>query len=1088
VLQEGWMDLGTLYRDIVETSLDGIWVIDAEGRTLYANQRIAELLGRSPAELAGLTVFDALDEDGRRQFADHLRDLARGQVHPHEVECLWVRKSGEQMWVLVRESTLYDADGNVSGFLHRVTDYSERRRLFDELSHSRQMLAEAQRIAKIGSYEWDIVSDVITVSDGLQALHDLPEEDLGHTYPAFLATVHPDDRHVVDEAVMAALEGADEFDFTVRVTRNGEPTWMRGRGEVFRDADGVPVQARGTHQDVTDAKESELVLQDLVAQNTLMQVMATAANESETLIDLLAVAQPLLLHHDDWVRGRGFLPSSGHPAGLTQLHLNREERDADAHQPELVDFERGLAARALHERAQVWDEQTHPGRPSIAFPVMLGAEVTAVIVITSSTPFVRHVMIRAMIDQVAVQIGRVAERERAAKELAAARDAAMEASRQKSEFLATMSHEIRTPLNGVIGLNDLLLRTELDPHQQRLAAGAQIASRALLGVINDILDFSKIEAGKLELENVDFEVRPVFDQVASVLAESARSKGLELIVSCHPDVPELLNGDPTRLAQVLTNLGSNAVKFTEVGEVFIRATTEPGPSGATVLRVEVADTGVGVDPEKSEQIFDPFSQADASTTRQYGGTGLGLAISSEIVAALDGEIGVESTLGEGARFWFTARFGPVGSRPADSDEVRRRDVLAGRRVLVVDDNANNRLILSEHLSRWDVRPTTAPGALRALESMRRAAGAGERFDAVLLDMAMPVHDGMHLAAMVQADEGLAGTPLIMLTSSAEPGEAELLEAGIVECLTKPVLAGDVVESLLRAFDGGEDARRRTCSDLPVEDDPATGPDRPRLLVVEDNPVNQLVALGILETLGYAADTADDGVEAVEAWERGGYAGVLMDVQMPRMDGYAATRAIRDLEPEGERIPVLAMTAAAVEGEREKCLAAGMDDFLTKPVNPDTLATMLRRWLGGDVAERPVVRPEPGRREGILDLDRLDMLRDLDPGSAGYLDKAIGNFVARVPESVHAIRSATAARDPEALTAAAHRLKGSALNLGLPVVGHLAHELEMLGDSGGTAGAPALLEDLEEALSRAVVEVLGYRTAYQRPVGDDVHAH
>ncbi|HSJ19451.1 MAG TPA: response regulator [Nocardioidaceae bacterium] len=1082
------MDLGTLYRDIVETSLDGIWVIDAEGCTLYANRRIAELLGRAPAELADLTVFDALDEDGRRQFTDHLRDLARGQVHPHEVECLWVRKSGEQLWVLVRESTLYDADGNVSGFLHRVTDYSERRRLFDELSHSRLMLAEAQRIANIGSYEWDIVDDVITVSDGLHALHDLPQEELGHTYPAFLATVHPDDRHIVDEAVAAALEGADEFDFVVRVTRNGEPTWMRGRGEVFRDDEGVPVRARGTHQDVTDAKESELVLRDLVAQNTLMQVMATAANESETLIDLLAVAQPLLLHHDDWVRGRGFLPSSEHPDGLVQLHLDREERDLDAQQPELVAFESALAARALRERTQVWDEETHPGRPSIAFPVMLGDEVTVVIVITSSAPFERHTMIRAMIDQVAVQIGRVAERERAAKELAAARDAAMEASRQKSDFLATMSHEIRTPLNGVIGLNDLLLRTDLDPHQQRLAAGAQIASRSLLGVINDILDFSKIEAGKLELENVDFEVRAVFDQVASVLAESARSKGLELLVSCHPDVPELLNGDPTRLAQVMTNLGSNAVKFTEEGEVFVRATAEPGPSGTTVLRVEVVDTGVGVDPDKADHIFEPFSQADASTTRQYGGTGLGLAISSEIVAALDGEIGVESTLGQGAAFWFTACFRSAGTRPTGSDEIRQRDVLAGRRVLVVDDNANNRLILSEHLSRWDVRSATAPGALRALETMRKAACSGERFDAVLLDMAMPEYDGMQLAAMVRADQDLARTPLIMLTSSAEPGGEELLAAGIVECLTKPVLAGDVVDALLRAFDGEEHVRRRTPSDAAARGESTGGSDRPRLLVVEDNPVNQLVALGILETLGYAADTADDGVEAVEAWKRGGYAGVLMDVQMPRMDGYAAARAIRDLEPEGQRIPILAMTAAAVEGEREKCLAAGMDDFLTKPVNPEALGAMLRRRLGGGSGDRPGVLPESGVRDGVLDLDRLDMLRDLDPGGTGYLDKAIANFVARATESAHAIGSATAARDPAALTAAAHRLKGSALNLGLPVVGHLAHELEMLGDAGSTVGAQALLEDLESALSRAVTGVLDYQNAYQRPVGSDAHAH
>ncbi|HSE08085.1 MAG TPA: response regulator [Nocardioidaceae bacterium] len=1076
------MNLGTLYRDIVEESPDGIWVIDAQGRTLYANPRVAELLGRSPEELEDLTVFDALDVHGRAQFAEHLRDLARGQVHAQDVECLWIRKDGGQLWVLVRESALYDDQGNVQGYLHRVTDYTERRRLFDELSRSGELLAEAQRIAKMGSYEWDIVNDVITASDELRTLDEVPLETYDGTYPTFLSTVHPDDRHIVDEAVAAALNGADEFDFTVRVVREGGViTWMRGRGEIVRDATGSPVRARGTHQDITDAKESELVLQDLVAQNTLMQVMASAANESETMIDLLGVAQPLLLHHDDWIRGRGYLPDPNAADGLTQLHLNREERDADALEPDLVAYERGLAVRSFRDRQQVWDEQTRPDRPVIAFPVMLRDEVAAVIVITSGVPHERHAMIRQMIDQVAVQIGRVAEREEAAKELAAARDGAMEASRQKSEFLATMSHEIRTPLNGVIGLNDLLLRTELDAHQQRLASGAQIASRALLGVINDILDFSKIEAGKLELENVEFEVRPVFDQVASVLGESARGKGLELLVSCHPDVPELLKGDPTRLAQVLTNLGSNAVKFTEQGEVFIRATAEKTRDGGTLMRVEVSDTGVGVDPDKREHIFDPFSQADASTTRRYGGTGLGLAISSEIVAALGGEIGLESSPGEGATFWFTARFGSAGSAPTDDALQRPRAALAGRRVLVVDDNAHNRLILSEHLGRWDVRAATAPGAVRALQMMRSAHDAGERFDAVLLDMVMPECDGMQLAAMVHADEHLAGTPLIMLTSSADAAAEELEKAGIRECLTKPVLAGDVLDALLRACDGAPAGRRtpKAATAAPAGRTSMPNSERPRLLVVEDNPVNQLVALGILETLGYAADTADDGLEGVEAWKSGSYAAVLMDVQMPRLDGYAATRTIRDLEPEGERIPVLAMTAAAVEGEREKCLAAGMDDFLSKPVDPEALGAVLRRWLSPDGREPTATVTTRDPHEGVLDHDRLDMLRDLDPGNTSYLDKAIANFVARVPESVHAIRTATAAHDHDGLTQAAHRLKGSALNLGLPTVGHLAHELEMLGDSGSTTGAGDVLADLEAALSRSVAGVLGYQAAYQQ---------
>ena len=1066
------MRLDSLYRDIVETSLDGIWVIDAAGRTLYANRRIADLLGRDRAELDGLTVFDVLDDVGREQFAEHLLDLGRGETTPGEVECRWLRKDGTGVWVLVQESALYDEDGGVTGFLHRVSDYTERRRLFDELRRSQELLAEAQRIAKVGSYEWDLVADVIVASDELHALYGVPRETFGGTFEDFRQLIHADDRHVVDEVLESALAGEDDLDFVVRVPRGTDLLWVRGRGVVTRNEHGRPILVRGTHQDVTDAKESELALEDLVAQNTLMQAMATAANGAESLVDVLQDAQGLLLRHDDWERGRGFVPDDDAPDGLVALHVDRAERDADEERAEVVHRERDLAVRALAGRTQAWDEQTDPDRPAVAFPVTVGQDVAAVIVITAGTPFERQPMIRRMIEQVAVQLGRVAERERAARELAAARDAAMAASRQKSEFLATMSHEIRTPLNGVIGLNDLLLRTDLDAHQQRLATGAQAASRSLLAVINDILDFSKIEAGRLELEQVDFDVRQVFDDVAALLAESARAKGLELIVSCHPEVPERLNGDPTRLAQVLTNLGSNAVKFTDSGEVFVRATcpgSDQGPRGSTasVLRVEVVDTGVGVDPDKQERIFDPFSQADASTTRQYGGTGLGLAIAAEIVAALDGEIGLDSTPGKGATFWFTARFRPARGSRTDALGGPRPDELEGRRVLVVDDNAHNRMILAEHLGRWRAHPTTAPDAARALDELRRATAGGTPFDAVLLDMAMPGCDGIDLARRIRADPDLGGHPLLLLTSSTEPGAEELTAAGIAACLTKPVLAGDLRDVLLRVVTGQEPVRvgsgRAPGAGSSPEVVPVEG--RPRVLVVEDNPVNRLVALGILDTLGYAAETVDDGAEAVERARAGGIDAVLMDLQMPRMDGYAATRAIREAEAPGRRVPILAMTAAAVEGERERCLEAGMDDFLTKPVDPAELGSMLLRWAAAGSAPK------------VLDFDRLTVLRNLDPDSTAYLDRAVSNFVEAAPGSVMTLRQTVRSGDTEGLTAAAHRLKGSALNLGVPEVGRLAQQLEQLGDTGDTAAGDVLVDDLEEALDAALPALLELRARW-----------
>jgi PAS domain S-box-containing protein len=1060
------MELGALYQGIVEASLDGVWVFDGAGRTLYANRAVADLLGVDESELVALTLFDPLDEVGRAQMAAHLEDLAEGRVNESEVECLWHRRDGEQVWVLVRESTLYDEHGTVQGYLHSISDYSDRRRLFEEVQQSRTMLAEAQRIAKVGSWEWDLRRGRISASDELHAIYAIPREDFGGSFDAFMDLVHADDRSTVDAAVQAALEGEDAFEFEARVHRGDASTmWIRGRGEVFRDPHGEPVWARGTHQDISDVKRSALALQDLLAQNTLMQAVATAANEAETLAEVLGVGRSLLIDHDDWVRGVAFVLDPDRPGAVVAL-------DPDV---EPYPRERRIAVEVMRRRGQVWDEETDPQSPAIGFPLVVAGEAVAVLVVTASTPFERHEMIRGMIEHAAVQLGRVAEREKAARELAAARDAAMAASRQKSEFLAAMSHEIRTPLNGVIGLNDLLLRTELDAHQHRLAAGAQVASRALLAVINDILDFSKIEAGKLELESVDFEVRAVFDQVASVLAESARSKGLELLVSCHPDVPDWLNGDPTRLAQVLTNLGSNAVKFTPEGEVSIRAVVHADDDGSVVLRVEVVDDGVGVEPEKLEHIFAPFTQADSSTTRQYGGTGLGLAISSEIVAALGGQIGADSEPGKGSSFWFTARFARARRRATEPAAGPARDALAGRTVLVVDDNANNRLILGEHLGRWQAVATSADSVPVALEHLRAAAEAGRPVDAVLLDLAMPDLDGMDLAALVRADERLAGTPLIMLTSMDGPPDATLRDAGIVECLTKPVLARDVHEALVRALGSLPDEHPRR-QNGPARTGEPSGV-RPRLLVVEDNDINQLVALGILETLGYAADTADDGEQAVGAWRDGSYAAVLMDVQMPRMDGYAATRAIRALEPEGERVPVLAMTAAAVEGEREKCLAAGMDDFLTKPVDPQALGAMLQRWVH-DAEDGRQVPTQVRDGDGVLDLDRLDMLRDLDPTSTAYLDRAIANFVARGPESVGTIRRAVVDGNAEALTQAAHRLKGSALNLGMPAVGHLAYELEMLGDGGGSPVATDLLDSLEEALAQAVGRVREYQRSYQ----------
>lgn len=1002
------MELASLYRDIVEHSPDAIWVCDLDGRTLYANPAMCDLYGATAEEMATVTVFDSLDDVGRAQMAVHLSELVDKGANGEDVDVLFWRRDGTSLWVIISEVELRDESGTVTGFIHRISDYSGRRQALDDLRESREMLAEAHRIARLGSWQWDVVHDEIDASPELCALYGLDPGSFPATYAEFLSIVHPEDRQQVDDAVRPALASPSEFVFVARLradvaAEDEEWVWTRGRGVSTADETGRVVSMAGTHQDVTETKVADLALEDQVRQNALMQAVATAANEARTLSEVLLQARHLVLLHDDWERGRAFVPDES-GTRVVPLFVSTEDAEQDAATPEESAMELALANRAFTEGRSVWSDS----QLTIAFPVSHDEEVVAVLTITSAPPLFRFDMIQAMVDQVAVQLGRVAERERAERVLADARDAAMEASRQKSEFLATMSHEIRTPLNGVIGLNELLLRSELDPDQMRLGSGVQVASRALLAIINDVLDFSKIEAGMLELEHVDFEVREVLDQVASVLDGAARAQGLDLVVTCGPEVPEVVNGDPTRLAQVLTNLGSNAVKFTEAGEVVIRATGHPRPDGGTTLEVTVTDTGVGVRAENVDHLFDPFTQADASTTRRFGGTGLGLAISREIVTALGGEIGLRPNPDGGSVFWFTAQLAPAsGEAPDPADEQGRR-WLSGRRVLVVSDDPSDRLALTDQLARWRVRTAEAADAGSAEHAVSRARGSGTPYEAVVLDLSPSGGDGLDLARSLRADPANAGLELLLLTAAARPSPEELTDAGIATCLAKPVVAAELRTALLDRLAGQTPESLR--------EPPAAADDRVRhVLVVEDNPVNQQVATGLLAANGYESTTADDGSVAVREAATGRFDLILMDVQMPHMDGYAATRAIRAAEREsgaGARVPIVAMTAAAVEGERERCFDAGMDDFLTKPVDPSALATVLARWLGDRAAPTGRTLPPVTGTADVpgpdgLARERLDELRDLDPGNTAYLDRAIGNFVRNTPTTLEEIRRAIA---------------------------------------------------------------------------------
>ncbi len=1045
----------------IATEAAGIasWEFDLEAkRFLLAEPPILTLHG---IEQSGGTVeefFALVHPEDRGVFPHALREALRAERDRFSCRYRVPQADGRIVHIQSHARLVFDQHQRVRRLFGVSWDISEEIAAAQRLQQQAQQLRDAERrlerasLSSLeGHWEADLSRGSIWLSSSYHALLGYQDGELPCNIQGVRESLHPDDVDNSRRIMRAHILGEAPFHFDARLRMKcGAYRWFRQRGTAERDAKGRALSISGSIQDIHEQKLTEDALKR--AQQRLERAInGTQDGLWELEADGTAWCAPRigeLLEYgpDELPCDTNFLRTFLHPddaatvAAATESHFqNAAAYDVEIRLRTKSDGYRWYRARATAERDL-------DGRPL----------------------------------RLSGSLQDVTEARAAREALLDATEAAEAANRAKSEFLANVSHEIRTPMNGIIGMTGLLLETALTRTQRDYAETIRSSADSLLSVINDILDFSKIEAGKLDIETIDLDLRGNVEDVAAIMAFQAAAKNLELIVHVHPDVPDRLIGDPQRLRQCLINLIGNAIKFTHRGEIVIEVSCEGDPE-RPLTRFEVSDTGIGIAPHTLASLFQPFVQADSSTTRHFGGTGLGLSIVRRLVEMMGGEVGARSKIGKGSSFWFALPLRPAaaGEDPPALDLNR-----LGRRVLVIDDNETNRRVIAGQLMHAGYEVSLAATGIEALSMLHQAACDDHPFEAILADQRMRDMDGAMLGERINADPDLSQARIVMLTSMDRHGDMQRFASlGFAAYLTKPVRARELLLCLDRVL--ARDSKEWHMQSQPIITRGSLTGSEARydcnVLLVEDNAVNQQVSVRYLERLGCKVRVTDNGAEAVRAWSEMSYDLILMDLQMPIMDGLAATCRIRQLEDGTRHTPIVALTANAMAGQLERCIAVGMDGFLTKPLDISRLHEILRRYgLGPSAADPSTAKDSTSTHVVVpVNLARLNELTQDDPAFSRELTLTFISSGRLILEEIH---DAFAALDRPGLVRAAHKIKGASANVHAEPLRDLAHTLEARAPSLDQPRLKDLIDELCSEFTRAEIFLQTLTSAPQRKVG------